>query len=311
MIDSTTCVTSIFEQPWWLEAIAPGSWDVIEVKHNEVCVCRLPYVRMRRYGFKCIGTPGMAMFSGPWIKDTRGKAVSCLGYKKEVMSEIIDMLPKGNVSLSLSPEHNYFLPFLWKGFRIKPCFTYRIWDTSDLEKVWNNFDKSARKAVKKGLESLTLRTDLPIDVLFELEDKTFARQNRKNPTDKEQLKRVYNACIEHDSGILMCAVDDADRVHTATLYVYDSKTLYAIHGGSDPELRESQADSFLIWKGIELASQKKIAFDFEGSSIEGIERYFRSFGGEPLIYYSVNRYNAILSFAEYIKPFVKNILGWK
>lgn len=310
MKDSIDCANSIFEQPWWLEAVAPGAWDIIEVKHNEECVCRLPYVCMRRYGIKCFGTPDMTMFSGPWIRNTRGKAVTYLGYKKEVLSEMIDMLPSGNISISLSPEHNYYLPFLWKGYKITPCFTYRIWDTSDLNKVWNDFDKSARKAIKKGSSLLSLRTDLPIEVLFELEDKTFARQHRKNPTNKEQLKRVYKACLEHDAGVLMCAMDDANRVHTATLYIYDDSTLYAIHGGSDPELRESQADAFLIWKGLELASERKLAFDFEGSSIEGIEKYFRSFGGEPLVYYSARRYNALMSFLEYIKPMIKKRLGW-
>lgn len=310
MIDSIACVNSIFEQPWWLEAIAPGAWDVIEVKHNEECVCRLSYVHMRQYGIKCIGTPGMSMFSGPWIRETGGKAVTYLGYKKEVLTEMIDMLPKGNISISLAPEQNYYLPFLWKGFKIVPRFTYRIWDTSNLDTVWNNFDKSARKAIKKGNDLLKLRTDMPIEVLFDLEDKTYARQGRKNPTDKDQLRRVYNACLKHDAGVLMCAVDDADRVHTATLYVYDDNTLYAIHGGSDPKLRESQADSYLIWKGLELASQRKLAFDFEGSSIEGIEKYFRSFGGEPLIYYSAQKYNVLMSLIEYIKPIIKKLLGW-
>ncbi len=311
MTDPTTCTNSIFEQPWWLEAAAPGAWEIIEVKHNEECVCRLPYVHMKQYGIiKCVGTPGISMFSGPWIRDTGGKAVTYLGYKKEVLSEMIDMLPKGNVCISLSPEQNYYLPFLWKGFKVVPRFTYRIWNTSDLNKVWNDFDKSARKAIKKGTELLSLRTDLPIDVLFDLLDKTFARQNRKNPCDIEQIKRVYNACVEHDAGVLMCAVDSINRVHTATLYVYDNKTLYAIYGGSDPELRDSQADAFLIWKGLELASQRNLAFDFEGSSIEGIEKYFRSFGGEPLIYYTVQRYGIGLSFLEYIKPQIKKILRW-
>ena len=292
-----------------MEAVAPGKWSVIEVKHNDECVCRLPYAELKRYGIPCFGTPGLGMFSGPWIRKTGGKAVTYLGYKKEVLLEMIDMLPKGNICISLLPEHSYYLPFLWRGFRVAPCFTYRIWDTGDLNKVWENFDKSARKAIKKGSEQLSLRTDLPIEVLFELEDKTFQRQKRKNPCDKDQLRRAYEACLKHDAGQLMCAVDELGRVHTATLYVYDDKTMYAIHGGSDPELRDSQADSFLIWEGLKLASERHLAFDFEGSSIEGIEKYFRSFGGEPLVYYTVTRYGAALSFLEYIKPKVKKILG--
>lgn len=117
MTDWITCANSIFEQPWWLEAAAPGAWEVIEVKHNEECVCRLPYAHIKHYGIKCIGTPGVSMFSGPWIRDTGGKAVTYLGYTKEVLSEMIDMLPKGNVCISLSPEHNYYLPFFVERFQ--------------------------------------------------------------------------------------------------------------------------------------------------------------------------------------------------
>lgn len=309
--ESIESVTSIFEQPWWLEATAPNKWIVIEVVRNDVCVGRLPIVEERTFGVRCFGTPSGSMFSGPWIKETGGKPVTYLRYQKEVMAELIKQLPQGNIRINLSPEHQYYLPFLWNGFKFEPCFTYRINDTSDLDKVWNDFDKSARKAVSKGAESLILRTDLPIEVLFDLEDKTYARQNRKNPVDKERLRRVYESCVEHEAGVLMCAVDKEERVHTATLYVYDSKVMYAIHGGSDPELRSSQSDAFLIWKALELASEKKLSFDFEGSSIEAIEKYFRSFGGTPTVYLCAKKYGLVMSLLDYVKPIIKKILGWK
>jgi hypothetical protein len=26
--DETSCANAIFQQPWWLDAVAPGRWDV-------------------------------------------------------------------------------------------------------------------------------------------------------------------------------------------------------------------------------------------------------------------------------------------
>lgn len=35
---------SIFEQPWWLDIVAPGNWDEVVVKQNEEIIARLPFV---------------------------------------------------------------------------------------------------------------------------------------------------------------------------------------------------------------------------------------------------------------------------
>ena len=37
--------------------------------------------------------------------------------------------------------------------------------------------------------------------------------------------------------------------------------------------------SLLMWKSIELASEKVDLFDFEGTMKESVERFFRGFGG--------------------------------
>ena len=82
-------------------------------------------------------------------------------------------------------------------------------------------------------------------------------------------------------------------------------------GGGDPEFRNSGAASLLIWEGIKFAHNHSEIFDFEGSMIESIERFFRGFGAVPRVYYNVTKLNVILQFAEYLKPKVKKIIGYK
>ena len=40
-------VNSVFEQPWWLDAVAPGPWSAAEVRRGDEVVARLPYMRRR------------------------------------------------------------------------------------------------------------------------------------------------------------------------------------------------------------------------------------------------------------------------
>jgi hypothetical protein len=65
-------------------------------------------------------------------------------------------------------------------------------------------------------------------------------------------------------------------------------------GGADPELRNSSAGSLCMWAAIENAATVAANFDFEGSMIEPIEHFFRSFGAVQQPYHRVSRANSRL-----------------
>ena len=59
-------------------------------------------------------------------------------------------------------------------------------------------------------------------------------------------------------------------------------------GGGDPEFRNSGATSLLMWNAIQFASTVSQIFDFEGSMIESVERFFRGFGAVQTPYFSIS-----------------------
>jgi hypothetical protein len=52
--------------------------------------------------------------------------------------------------------------------------------------------------------------------------------------------------------------------------------------GSDPRFRTSGAMSLLTWEAIKYAGQVTRRFDFEGSMLRPVERFFRAFGGRQV-----------------------------
>src|SRR5919106_2186938 len=60
-------------------------------------------------------------------------------------------------------------------------------------------------------------------------------------------------------------------------------------GGSDPRLRTSGAMSLLMWEAIKFAGQVARRFDFEGSMLQPVERFFRAFGARQVPYARLTR----------------------
>lgn len=80
MSKSISQVPSIFEQPWWLDAVAPGQWDAVEIEENGRIVARLPFVFKKKFGARIVGQPQLTQTLGPWIEytsDTRRKRHAC------------------------------------------------------------------------------------------------------------------------------------------------------------------------------------------------------------------------------------------
>lgn len=77
-------------------------------------------------------------------------------------------------------------------------------------------------------------------------------------------------------------------------------------GGFHNALKHEGAGAATIWKAIRYAKSKELAtFDFEGSMIPRIERYFRGFGGEIKNYFTLNRAPFIVEVA--LKMFKRSI----
>ena len=133
MKESIKEVNSIFEQPWWLDAVAPDAWDCITVKEGDTIVARWPYAQKKLIGFRVYGNPCCTQTLGPWVHCTVTNKVKALAKKKELYEKLISQLPKkANVDFYLDSSVEYFLPFHWAGFRIEPTLSYRFTDLTDL-----------------------------------------------------------------------------------------------------------------------------------------------------------------------------------
>src|SRR4051812_21429712 len=88
---------SLFQQPWWLEATAAGSWSEVAVEEDGVVVARLPFVTRRRYGLRLLTMPKLTQSLGPWIREYPSDQAARLSLEKRLFGRLIDMLPPHDV----------------------------------------------------------------------------------------------------------------------------------------------------------------------------------------------------------------------
>ena len=288
--DSIPWVNSIFEQPWWLDVVAPGRWSAAEVRRDDKVVARLPYAQRRRLGLTTIGQPPFTQTLGPWLAPRACKYAKQLETEKKLIGELIEMLPPFDFfRQSFSPMLTNWLPFYWAGFQATVRYTYRIEDLSDLDHVRSEFQEHVRRGIRKAESALEVDDDYPLEDLLRLNELTYARQGVRSPDSPELVRRLDAACAQRGARRILGAVDARGRVHAALYVVWDERTLYALINARDPEFQSLGSNTLLYWEAIKLASEVSRVFDFEGSMIEPVEHYFRGFGGRQTPYFSISR----------------------
>ena len=284
-------VNSLFQQPWWLDAVAPGRWDEIVIRRGDRVALRFPFMIGKENGMTCIDMPPLTQTLGHWIRPVGGKYTNLLSHQKDLLTELIEQLP----------PHDYFcqrfhysvtnwLPFYWNGFSQTTRYTYLIEDLSDLNRTWEEMDTSVRQQIRKAerLGVSVTETD-DIERFLDLNELTFRRQGMRLPYSRDFVRRLDAACTEQNARKIWIASGPDGRPHSGLYCVFDNQAMYNLMQGGDPELRTSGANTLAMWESIRFAATVTKVYDFEGSMLENIENYYRDFGAVQKPYFQISR----------------------
>lgn len=306
---------SVFEQPWWLEVVAPGQWEEITVKDkNGNCIGRLPFVRSKKYSLECCGLPVLTQHAGPWFKlESNMKPVAIFKRVKQVSEKFIECFDsKVNIDLYFHHSFQYMLPFIWAGYTVEPKFTYVIDNLENLDIIFQGMESKVRNLIKNVAKKYDITDNVSADDLVRLVGDTFKKQGRSLPMGEQVLYRLYDEAFKHNAGKIIGAVNkETQQVDSIAFFIYDRHSCYYLLGGKDYEKNTAGAQEAILWEGIKFAATVSEVFDFEGSMIPGIESFFRGFGGTPRVYYRVWRGGITFKLLNWLKPIIKRVLGYK
>jgi Acetyltransferase (GNAT) domain len=277
---------SVFASSWWLDAVAPGGWRANAVERDGRLVAAWPtVVRRSRWGVVHDGAP-ITPYLGPIL--TAGAGAHRRRSREAEQLELL--LPRlgdfAQLEARCSPAFDYWTPLHWHGFSQTTRYTWRLRDLSDGEAVFAGLRENLRREIRKARRQGLVVEDGSVGDYLPLHERSAERQERLDEAraNRPVIERVDAAAAARGARDLLVARDDEGRVHSAGLFVHDAMWTYYLLGASDPDLRTSGAASLVMWAAIERAGARGTGFDFEGSMLRSVERFFRAWGGEPAPY---------------------------
>lgn len=282
---------SIYCHRWWLDAVAPGQYQILRITHGAHLVAAWPIVFQGQREHRKCTMPPLTQKLGILFAPASAKYAEELSKQHELIEQFIRQLPSEiNFFHQFHENFTNWLPFYWHGFTQTTRYTYVLPDLSDEEALWSGMRAPCRGWIRKAKKNgIDVDDDLPLDRFVELHDRTYSRQGMKTPVAEELIDRVDAACCEHAGRKMFAGVDGAGRIHAAVWLAWDNGTAYFLMTGSDPELRRSGALKLVVYEAVRFAGTVAKRFDFEGSMIRPVESAFRDFGARQMPYFAIRK----------------------
>lgn len=244
-----------------------------------------------KIGFSIYRNPPFTPSIGLFLKVDAMNPVSVMDTQKRIlliMADFIEGMRYSIVSFSFDRSIVDTQPFIWGEFKVVPGYTYIIDLSASLDDIWKRMSNERRKNVNKGLkDGLSVRMNGDREVIKTLVMKTFLRQDMQ--INEYYLNRILFDFAGDINSFSFVTLKNDDPV-ACSFYIYDSKTAYYLLGGYNHDNNHHGAGALSMWRAIKHAKELGLQyFDFEGSMVPQIEKYFRGFGGELTPYYRINK----------------------
>lgn len=281
----------LFLQDWWLDAACGRTnWDVLLIENSGCVQAAWPlYLPHPKIATMPAYTQALGIWFAPPTQDT--KYATALEHRQALCKELLSRLKVRVFLQNFTHAFTDWLPFYWNGYRQTTRYTYLLYNLKDMDRIWQNMNRNLRRNIRKAEEDyhITIRKGISVDEFLRVQALTFERQDKKNKQPEEVLRRLINISRVREQGDLWGGYDEAGRLHAAVFVVWQKPCAHYIAGGSDPALRSSGAHGFVLREVIRAVSAHVEKFDFDGSMLPGVERFFREFGAIQIPYFTISR----------------------
>lgn len=283
----------IFSQPWLLDALCGSKgWDVLVIKRGEEIAATMPIQVKKKYGLSVPRMPLFIKYWGPYFP----KTFRTPKHQQKLMRALILQIPPFDLFQQyLHPSIKSWLPFLWEKFEGSVRYTFYINLEDNLEQILSNLHGSYRNNyIPKAKKVVQISTNRTLEEFYQIQQKTFERQNLKTPFSFAALQKIDTALEKNNARKIFFAIDAKGQIHSAVYLIWDHHTAYYLLAGDDPNLRNSGAAILTTWHAVRYAKEVlgKKNFDFLGSMIESVTRVRRNFGATQVPYFEVKKYNS-------------------
>ncbi len=286
----------VFMQPWWLDAVC-ASWNVALARKGDVITGAWAYPVEQKLRVALLRNPVMTPYLGPQVfYPTDIKERNRDNFEHETVSELLKQLPAAKV-WHLAMQPNMKQAGIFKSHDLEPQVqqTFLIDLQADEQALLANMKESTRRNIKAGDKELEITNEPALlSDLYRFNKATLARKGKQAAYTNKSLQQIMDACLANSCTSLWVAKKDG-IIKGIVWHLWDEQCSYYLTGSQNPDAESNSAMASLLWHAIKEAKKKgHRSFDLEGSMDQGVERFFRSFGGERALYMVLVKNDSLL-----------------
>lgn len=289
----------LFAQPYWLDAVCPGEWDVMFARKSGRVAAAMPWHGVRRLGRRFMLQPQLTQFLGPQVDFalTNESHYRRRSLFRECATDIIGQIASQRFAyVQMAMHHTYtdWLPFHWAGYRETTRYTYLLPDISSPDEVVRSFHPSKRGHLRTAAaDGLVADCAMGGDEFRDFHARCLATKGQRPVYAKAVFDRLAATMAARGQCAFIAVRGRGGDLQSAVFVVWDDTTAYQLMSCTDVHNASAGASTFAVEQAIRFCSSRVKAYDFEGSMMQDVEFSYSKYGTVQRPYIYLERYSSL------------------
>lgn len=263
---------------WYLDCVCT-QWDALVLNDYEAV---FPLISNKKAGVHYLYQPFFTQQSGVF---SAGKIT------EELVSQFLENIPERFklIEINLNTENEYS----GNRFSVKKKCTHHLLLNKDYRQIFSGYNENTKRNLKKAeKENLTV-TD---SILPEEQILLFRRNQGKKikelkTKDYERLSILMTTILNRESGEIYGVRNINGEIGAAGFFVRSKRFVINLFPSGNEEGRKNGSMFLLIDFMLRKYAGTNLIFDFEGSEIPSIAKFYKGFGSDEVYYPFIRRNN--------------------
>ncbi|MBV9784847.1 MAG: GNAT family N-acetyltransferase [Acidisphaera sp.] len=291
---------TIFQMPWWLDAVSFGQWAAVTAGDGVNSFLWLPYAESRKLGLTVIGMPPLTHTLGPVIRLPEGRAVLRGTCRRKLIDAALAALPPHHGFFQvLDPRVEDALDYAINGMEVGVRYTFRIDTACGPDALWQSLKHNTRNVIRKAERFVRAGEMGSVMDFYAFYEANLRERGFANHHDRRLYEALSAALARRSQHKVIAAFDrHSGQPVAAALLVWDSMTLYYLRATRNPVEAGRGVGSHLLWQAISLAAEKHLIFDTDSFYGRGSALFLEAFGAKPTPRLTIDRRRRSLKLIE-------------
>lgn len=261
--------TRIYAYSWYLDIVA-DNWDALILNDYEA-VMPLPW--RQKYFIKYIYPPAWTQQLGVF---------SAIKTSEDLVLKFIKAIPRKfkKVTIQFNSENKF------QHKNLNERVNYILSLNKPYEEIYKGFNKNRKRVLKTTV-------NLNCILVEEISSKEFLdfyfNEQKNYQLRQDQIAIIKNLLNSNNEAVHIWGIRENQKILASLVWLKDANRITYLLPIATKKGKENGLPTLLISTLISKYQDKNLALDFEGSMINGVAGFYKSFGAEKECYYNFKR----------------------